>query len=280
MSQSKPPLRVRVRERYKQWTAGLRTLPDFLILGAAKAGTSSLYALLCQHPQVLPASRKEVHYFDWGYDRGLRWYRSFFPLSLHMRLKTLALGRPAVCGEGSPYYLFHPHSPRRIAGVLPGAKLIALLRDPVDRAYSHYQHNLRHEGETLSFEEAIEREAERIHGERERMLADEHYNSERYRVYSYLTRGIYVDQLAAYHQYFPREQLLVLRAEDFFRDPGGVCARTVEFLGLGPWEPVDVTPVNQGHYSRKDEPIFQRLRDHFAPHNRRLYDYLQIDFGW
>jgi len=105
-------------------------------VGAQKAGTSSLYSYMVQHPQVLPAARKEIHYFDRHYDKGLRWYRRHFPLRARLSSERLS-------GEASPYYLFHPHAPRRIAETLPDARILMLLRNPANRAISHYFHEAR-----------------------------------------------------------------------------------------------------------------------------------------
>src|SRR5215210_506392 len=171
-------------------------LPDFLILGTEKGGTSTLYWTLCQHPLIEPATKKEVHFFDsrkW-FEKDVRWYRSQFPAL------PPGDGPKTVTGEASPYYLLHPHTPRRAFVTVPEAKLIALLRNPVDRAYSAYRHKVRRGQETLSFEEALEEEEERTVGELGKMLADETYRSRAYPLYSYQARGIYVDQLIRWHE--------------------------------------------------------------------------------
>ncbi|HEX9782521.1 MAG TPA: hypothetical protein VGA56_07280, partial [Opitutaceae bacterium] len=104
-------------------------MPDFIILGAQKAGTTSLYAYLLEHPQVLPARKKEVHYFDLRYERGERWYRSHFPSQRAMQARGRSLGNRVITGEATPYYLFYPRAPERVASVVPNAKFIVLLRD-------------------------------------------------------------------------------------------------------------------------------------------------------
>jgi hypothetical protein len=267
-------------QRFRQWTAPLRRLPDFVILGAMKSGTTTLFDTLAQHPQVLPSIAKEVHFFDTDHGNGLCWYRAHFPVDAYARLQALATGKKVVTGEGTPYYLFHPHVPRRLHWVVPRAKLIALLRDPVDRAYSHYRHNLVTKEETLTFEDALAAEDGRLQGELERMRADESYVSVNYRAYSYVARGIYVDQLRAYGELFAREQILVLRAEDYFEDPGAVCGRVLEFLGLGREVPAGVKLPGTVRHPSVPAAAAQRLREFFRPHNERLYEYLGVDFGW
>lgn len=245
-------------------------LPDFVIVGAQRCGTTFLYDLLSRHPRVEPATKKEVHYFDLHYGRGIGWYRSHFP----------RVGRGSVTGESSPYYLFHPHAAARMAAAIPGARLIALLRDPVERAYSGYHHEVRRGNENLGFEEALEAEESRLRGEKERMLADESYASPNHQRFSYLSRGIYVDQLMHWSKFFPRDQMLVLKSEDLFDHLPEALGRVLAFLGLPHWVPESSDAGREGGYPPMNPATRRRLRDHFEPHNRRLYEYLGVDFGW
>src|SRR5919201_3141433 len=157
---------------YGHATAPLRPLPDFLIIGAQKAGTTALYAYLRWHPGITGPSWKEVSFFDRYYARGEAWYRGNMPSRPRQWLAERRNGRPPLVGEASPSYLFHPLAPERVANLLPRARLIAVLRNPVDRAFSHYQHELSLGREHLSFEEALDREDERLRGEVERMKQD------------------------------------------------------------------------------------------------------------
>ncbi len=252
-------------------------MPDFVIIGAQKCGTSFLYRLLAQHPRVKPAFAKEVHYFDLNFRKGDSWYRSHFPL------QTLN-GRKYITGEASPYYLFHPHAPRRAATVLPDAKLIVLLRNPVDRAYSHYQHQVkRGQGEareTLTFEEAIEAEERILPAEMSKMLQDEYYESLSHRTRSYLRRGIYIDQLLVWSSYFQREQMLILKSEDLFDDTTRVLERILGLLDLSHWAPETYSIPNKREYTGVSPLIRQRLDEYYKPHNERLYEYLGVDLDW
>ncbi|MEM1041843.1 MAG: sulfotransferase [Bacteroidota bacterium] len=256
-------------------------MPDFIIIGAQKAGTSSLHYYLSQHPQVIASSVKEVHYFDNHFEEGLLWYKAHFPLRSRVRRRERELGKPVLVGEASPYYLFHPHAPRRIREALPEAKLIAFLRDPVKRAYSHYQMGVRRNKESLSFEEAVERERERLPGETVKMLADEHYRSEFHQVYSYVERGIYVDQLEVYAELFGRDQLLVMPSEALFADTQATVDAVTDFLGLERAPLTDVEPKWVGTYKKKAAlPLEDELRAFYAPHNQRLYEFLGRTFDW
>ena len=259
------------------------SLPDFLIIGEAKTGTTFLYYLLTRHPYVEPAVTKEVHYFDRrrkGYEENLDWYRSQFPPTMWRQ------GRRVITGEASPYYMYHPHAARRASEAVPEAKIIALLRNPVDRAYSEYQHKVRDGREDLGFEESTASEPERIRGERERLLANEQAGSPNLRNFSYISRGIYVDQLQEWQRYFNRDRMLVLASENLFAKPVETLHCVTEFLELPQWEPEDVETLStpDSRHEASYEPISpetrRRLEAYFKPHNQRLYDFLGTDFGW
>lgn len=268
-----------IRKFARILTGWIRVMPDFIIIGGQKCGTSSLYRYLVQHPSIAPALTKEVHFFDFHFKQGIYWYRANFPSICH-KLLVQNRSKNFATGEASPYYIFHPHVPGRIFKTVPGVRLIALLRNPVDRAYSHYQHEVRQGREPLLFEEAIEREVERLRGEREKMLADEHYHSAPHRFYSYLARGIYVDQLKTWMSLFPREQILILKSEDLFADPPEILDRVLKFLNLPKWEIKDHLRYGAGQHVRVHPATRKRLTEYFEPHNERLYECLGENFHW
>ncbi|MCI0682827.1 MAG: sulfotransferase domain-containing protein [Gemmataceae bacterium] len=268
-----------VCQRLRWRTASARVLPDFVILGGMKCGTTTLYETLVQHPRIVRAQHKETHYFDQNCVHGLWCYRAVFPLAPYMLAQKLIRGGPVLTGEATPYYLFHPHVPGRLHAVLPHAKLIVLLRDPVERAYSHYRHNLVRQLEPLSFEQALAAEDERLRADRQRIERNEPL-SRNHRNFSYVARGIYADQLAAYFDLFPRSQALVLKSEDYFANPAQVLPRLLEFLGLGHDLPATMTMPDSARPRPAPMPAAARLRDFFAPHNERLSKCLGVDFGW
>jgi hypothetical protein len=232
-------------------------LPDFVIIGAQKGGTSFLYHLLTRHPLVEPAAHKELHFFDNPelFDHGAEWYRRCFP-RLHSKD-----GQRSITGEATPYYLFDPPVAKRMAEIVPKARLIALLRNPIDRAYSHYQMQVKRGTEPRTFEEAIEQQHS-----------------------SYMSRGIYVDQLLRWFEFFGKEQMLVLKSEDFFGRPVETLKAVLTFLDLPEWQP-EASELQQrrhsGTYKQKMDPSTrQRLEAYFEPHNQRLYECLDVDFGW
>lgn len=265
---------------YALLTSSSRVLPEFLIIGTQRAGTTSLYKYLVKHPAVAQALTKELRFFDLNYDKGIRWYRSRFPSRRYRQLTKRRTGLDLVVGEGSPDYLFHPHAPHRVARFLPDAKLIVLLRNPVDRAYSHYWHQVKRGFETLSFEQAVDREPERLEGELEKMLRDERYLSFERHHHSYLARGLYVTQLRTWMDLFPRERFLIERAEAFFQEPSLVFNRVLEFLGLPPFELDSYDTYNAFSEGAMNPETHRRLATYFRPHNEQLYEFLGRDFGW
>ena len=256
---------------YGKATAAIRPLPDFLIIGAQKAGTTALYAYLREHPGITGPSWKEVSYFDRHYARGEAWYRGNFPNTLRAR---------GLVGEASPSYMFHPLGPERVAALVPDVKLIALVRDPVDRAFSHYQHEVALGREELSFEDALAAEDERLRGEEARMLADPTYFSHAWWNYTYAARGRYAEQLERWLAVFPPEQLLIVPSEEMLAEPEQTHARVLEFLGAAP-QPLESYPrVFERQYEPMRPETRTRLAEEFAEPNRRLYALLGRELDW
>lgn len=270
---------------YRASTYPLRLLPDFLIIGTQRGGTTSLYNYLVEHPGIGAASIKEIHFFDTPhYKQGLAWYRGHFPSALQRYYVEHNRKHRFITGEASPYYLFHRHTPQRVARLLPQIKLIVMLRNPVDRAYSHYYHEVAGGHENIaSFEEAIASEEERLAGEDEKMRTNPYYASYNHRRFAYLSRGKYIDQLQSWMELFSREQFLILKSEDFYANPAAVYQQTLNFLGLPDSEPggrQDFQRYNDTKPPGMAIETRQRLLAYFKPYNTRLYNYLDIDFGW
>lgn len=246
-----------VRHRIAQGRVSARTptgtwrrLPDLLVIGAQRSGTSTLYRHLGRHPDVAPSLRKEVEYFSRRYWRGERWYRAHF---------ALAAGRRRTCFEATPDYLFHPLAATRAAAVVPDARLVVMLRDPVVRAWSHYHHMVDLGYEDLDFEAAVAAERARCADDLAR-LSDEAHDPVSLLRYSYVGRGHYAEQLARWLAVFPRERLLVVRSEDFFGDPSTSFRRIVDFVGLAPWDPGSFTNVSRPR-GGGPPPMPARVRD-------------------
>ena len=219
---------------------------------------------------VIAPLRKEVHYFDLNYGRGEHWYRANFG----------RIGQPGLNIDSSPYYLFHPLVPQRARGLLPDARLIALLRDPVRRAYSHYWHERDKGRETLSFEAAIDAEPERLGREAERLASGAIERSREHQLHSYLARGRYAEQLERWLALYPRQQLQVLRFEDFVREPLAGLNEARAFLGLTPVTAARLEARNARQYPPMAAQTAERLRRYFEPENRRLEALLGRPMLW
>jgi len=257
---------------YGRATASARPLPDFLIIGAQKAGTTALYAYLRRHPAITGPSWKEVSYFDRHYGRGEAWYRGNFPNRVRARGKLV--------GEASPSYIFHPLGPERVKVLVPEARLVALVRNPVDRALSHYHHEVALGREPLRFEDALDAEEDRLRGEEERLAADPSYFSRAWWSHAYKSRGRYAEQLERWLAVFPREQLLILPSEDLGGEPERTHARVLDFLGAAPHR-LDAYPrVYERQYEAMSPETRERLAAEFEAPNRRLYELLGRDLGW
>jgi len=276
------PLRefaVRRNFAYRTATAGKRRLPDFLIIGTERGGSTSLYETLDQHPQLVASAWKEIHYFTGGskkadnYEKGEAWYRAHFPLKRDLPAETKTF-------EATPLYLYHPLCAERIFNLLPAGKLIAILRNPTERAISHYFMNKRKGHETLPMLEAFQREE---HESPARAPKKKEYRSDYLLLRDdYTSRGLYAEQLQRYLKFFPSQQILLLSSEEFFKNPHTSLRQAFEFLDVDPnFQVKDVAPRNRGK-EKGEVPAEARkyLDDYFRPHNQALYELTGKDFGW
>lgn len=279
----RPPLpeliRRRIALKLRKATSGMRALPDFLIAGAQKCGTSSMHQYFIQHPRLLAGSIKEIHFFDGGLDpvwdkyaEGEALYRSYFPLRSTVRQKR------ALCFEASPNYIFSPVVAKRMAGTVPDAKIVVLLRDPVERAISHYFHERRRGRENEDMETAFAREEERLSP----AIAQGNFKDPKFINLSYQLRGDYADQLERLFAHYPREQVQVLEAERFFENPMAVLREVLEFVGMEDFpHQIDVKPTGTGGNKKQvPERIYKMLRSRFHVPNRKLADLVGQEFRW
>ena len=262
-----------VRLLPRRWVpASRRARPSFLVIGAQKSGTTSLFDQLARHPDVRAPLWKEPRFFDRAYYKGLGWYLSHFPERDGGAWQT---------GEATTGYLFHPRAAARVRATLPGVKVVAVLRNPIDRAVSHHAHERRKGSETRPIAEAFAADPRVVPAEERRMLADPTFESRRHRSESYLSRGVYAPQLARYLTHLGRERVLVLEFARLFAEPAASLRGLTDFLGLSPLEGVDLPKLNVGRYDRDAGFDREALRRFFAPHNEALSELLGRDFtGW
>ena len=242
--------------KWRKAASWVRMRPSFLIIGAQRSGTTSLYRYLCSHPDVLPALRKEIHYYDFQFDKGRAWYRAHFPWRRDWRSR-------AITGEASPYYMVHPLAPTRAQAHDPRLKIIAILRDPAERAYSQYHHECAQGHERLSFKDAIGAETERLSGFDARLRAGPHYYCQNHHHFSYVDRGRYGHYLKKWLEHFPAKQMLVLCAEELFANPNQVANKTFAFLGLASHELGVTRAHNQASYPAMPATMRVELQRHF-----------------
>lgn len=246
--------------------------PDFLIIGAQKCGTEPLYGYLANHLQIIKDGSREIHFFELNFERGVEWYSK--------QLTRSVAGDKVLLWEMTPYYIYHPLVAERVYKTFPDVKLIVMLRNPVKRAWMHYHLEVAVGCEKLDFEKAIASEPDRLKGEIEKIKADEGYYSFNHQHYSYLSRGIYVEQIKNWLNYFPREQLLILKSEDFYANTSKVFSEVLDFLDISAstLEEYEIHSVED--YSKMPAEIEQELTNYFKPYNQELSDLLKQDFTW
>lgn len=258
-----------------------RMTPDFLVIGAQKSGTSSLLEYLVRHGSYLRPLLKDVYFFDRDYRRGLEWYLSFYPDLAAKRTAERRVGGRVVTGESATHYLLHPWSPTRVRETFPDIRLIVLLRDPVQRALSHYYHNRRSGVETAGTAlDAFLMEEERIAADYKRMQADSGFYSRSFAAYSYLTRGRYAEQLQRWFQRFPREQILVMCSERFFADTDVQFRSICRFIGIAERSLEAYPAAGQGRRLGDEDKAIIFAQRYFRPHNEVLYDLLGERYDW
>ena len=264
----------------RRLTARWRVLPNFLIIGCQRCGTTSLYRYLIQHPLIAPTLWKEIHYFDRtdNFEQGRDWYRAHFVTRHRLgALSRLHHGR-AITLEATPDYIFRAAAINRLADLLPDAPLIVLLRDPVDRAYSSYQNYVHKGRESRSFKQAIDDELRWI--EQNAVTGTVRRSDGSTSKSPYFSRGVYVDQFRRLFARFSREQILVRRSEDMFANPQRICDDVFDFLGLPPHVIRDAEPANRLRYTPMDAALRQRLNALYAPYTQQLEALLGRAFEW
>ncbi|MER8026655.1 sulfotransferase domain-containing protein [Glutamicibacter protophormiae] len=271
---------------YAQMTALNRPVPDYLITGTKRGGTTSLFNYLLMHPGVMGLfpqirEKKSTDYFFKEMERGESWYRSHFQTEVFRKVKSRQLGYRPISGEASPYYMWDPRIAARVKSVAPQVKSIILLRNPVERAWSHYQERVQNGVEPLDFVTALELEDQRLSSEYAAIDGGSKEYSEAFDFYAYRERGNYLPQLKNWYANFSSEQILVMRSEDMYQDVQGACDKVCDFLQI----PRHELPTKRTFNARKrSTPIPQEAREflssYFEAKNEELFEYLQVEPFW
>ncbi|MEG4232434.1 tetratricopeptide repeat protein [Microcoleus sp. Pol11C3] len=246
------------------WNLKPVQFPNFIIIGSQRCGTTSLYTYLAQHPQILTPIKKEMDFFSWHFDRGIDWYLAHFP--------PMPPGEQFLTGEASPSYFDYREAPERLYRLFPEAKLIVLLRNPVDRAISQFYRLTGLNWEARSLDRVISDEIERLSQNPEYIIGEEPG--------TYLARGRYIEFIKNWRTFFPQEQLLILKSEDFYAGAATTLKQVLEFLDLPEYQLSEYPNANPGSYQRVNESVHDRLSDYFRPYNQELEEYLGRRFDW
>jgi hypothetical protein len=273
----------RLKRRWHEATAPARMLPHFIVAGVPKCGTTALYRYLLAHPEVAAPTKNEIGFFSDKYGSGLNWYRAHFRWRAMNSRGADYSGAGIITGEHTPAYAIHPLAAERIAATLPHVRIIILLRDPVDRAYSHYQHEFRCGHESLEFRAALTAEPERIASETDRIRTQAGYRSSEYVRHAYLDQGKYRPMLERFFHFVDRSRVMVIKSERLFGDAQGVYDEVLSFLSLSPFRLSHFEQVNSGSYlplRETDPAIDSELREYFRPLNKLLHPILGDGFEW
>lgn len=260
-----------------------RPAPDFVIVGAQRCGTTSLFRALAKHPAMMSnvIGAKGIHYFDTSYHQNKEWYLAHFPSQQERDSHTAKVGSKAIVGEASPYYMYHPAGAERMAKAIPDTKLIVLLRNPVKRAISHHLHMVWEGHEPVEdVDEALDLEASRLDGIEERLLADPHLISRPHQHFSYMARGHYAYQVERLLKHFDRKNVLVMTTEKLVKESEASLLAIQSFIGF---EPDPAIQLEKKNASTKFEPkpeTIKRLTAEFAESNKRLAEVVDIEIPW
>lgn len=260
-----------------------RPAPDFVIVGAQRCGTTSLFRALAQHRSMLSnvIKAKGIHYFDTAYHQKRSWYFAHFPSQAERDAHADRTGEAAVAGEASPYYLFHPAGAERMARLIPDTKFIVLLRNPVKRAISHHQHMVweGHEKET-DIDKALDLEATRLAGIEDQLLTDSKLVSRPHQHYSYMARGHYADQLEKLYTHLDRKNIMVMATETLIGDTKASLDTIQSFIGLVPDPSIDLEKRNASSKFEPKPETLQRLSAEYAESNKKLREITDIEIPW
>jgi len=252
--------------------ASARVLPDFIISGTVRSGTTSLYYNICEHPSVLPAAYDEIGFFDSNYHLGINWYRSMFPTEKEMK-RVKKETNFAITGEDTPFYFWKKEAVERIFQDIPNSKIIIIFRNPVDRAYSNYNLGIREVlEEKLSFEDAIDDEMNFLKKHSFRESVD--------RNRSYLSKGFYDEQIKMWFNIFPKEQIHILSTEDMQKDPKESLLKIFKFLQIPDYILKNPQKRKSSEYKKMDDKTREMLLNFYKPHNEKFFQTIQKRFDW
>ena len=260
-------------------TGFIRVIPDFLVIGAKRCGTTSLYQHLSEHPCISRSPRDNIGFFNENYHLGINWYKSLFPTVFYKK-KMESKNKHCLFFDVTSTYMEEELTAKNVYEVNPNQKIIVILRNPVDRAYSHYHVNVKEKSEKRSFEDAIFEEMNRIKSER--IIQNKNKNL---RVFTpnnihYLKKGFYALQLKSWFKIFPREQILVLSTEEFQEDQNLIYKKIFDFLNIPNMKIKSTEKMEKGNYIPMKDKTRTLLLDYFIQYNHELFELINSEFNW
>jgi len=253
-------------------TSSMRVLPDFFIIGAVRSGTTSMYHYLDEHPSIVKSAYDELGFFDDNFRLGWAWYRTLFPTNITKRIVKRKTGN-FLTFDDTPFYVYNEDVAKKIKNYFPKTKLIIILRNPIDRAYSNYHLGVRMGDEKRTFDQAIDEEIQKIAKYNEIEMDD--YISQ-----SYLGRGIYAKQLEIWLKYFPAAVIKILESDRFSNNTEETMNEVFEFLDLPDHNIRNLEKKNVAEYPPMKTETRQKLCDFFSEYNEKLYDMLNVRYDW
>ena len=260
-----------VKRHVYGWSSSLRVLPDLIVIGVVRSGTTSLYHYLSQHPSIIKSAYDELGYFDSNYDLGLNWYKSLFP-TIFEKKKVEEKNGKFITYDVTPFYIYNEKTPQRIHQILPNSKLIVILRNPVDRSYSNYFLG----NQEKKFEEIIANE-KKILNKIDKNNIDEYYD---FVHTSMLARGFYAEQLENWYKIFSKDQILIIQSEEFATETNKIMNNIFDFLELPRYDIPDNSKKNKIHYEPMKKETRRELIEYFRPYNEKLYSMINRNFDW
>ena len=237
--------------KFRGLTSPLRVLPDFIVIGVGRGGTTSLYNYLSQHKCIQKSSYDEIGFFDDNFHLGINWYRSMFPTKYEKQKIIKKFGK-FLTYDVTPWYIRRPWTANRIKTLLPSAKIISVLRNPVDRTYSHYHLTCREKGTTKSFEEIIEEDIKKIDNYDGNLKNSQKYYED-FVQNSHIARGFYLEQLENWFTVFNKENILIISSEDLANHTQKTMDYVFNFLNIEDQVIPNLEKVNVAKYPKMKE---------------------------
>ena len=253
-------------------TSSIRVLPDFFIIGVVRSGTTSMYHYLDEHPSIVKSAYDELGFFDDNFRLGWEWYKTLFPTNITKKIIKRKTGN-FLTFDDTPFYIYNEDVAKKIKNYFPKTKLIIILRNPIDRAYSNYHLGVRMGDEKRTFDQAVDDEMQKIAEYNEIEMDD--YISQ-----SYLGRGIYAKQLEIWLKYFPASVIKILESERFSNDTEKTMNEVFEFLDLPNHNIRNLKKKNVAEYPPMRTETRQKLCNFFSEYNEKLYDMLKVRYDW